>query len=171
MRTRRRFFDFCRYAKHDNIAQAHWLGLDLSWWCQYGDTFLFRKGLEIFWKKFINKNWIPVFRSGSHKNSNAGWTDPLVRTNISMAFAWPANDTASKTLNKPTQQLSYTDSPLIFSYTLDTGLRAGTHPYNVSLWFSNSGFLRIDIMLDVLIFGNMTTIFSTDRDNLNHFCV
>ena len=62
-----------------------------------------------------------------------GWPDPLVKQNVSMAFAWSANDTASRVFGKPTQHLSDQDSPLIFSYSLDTGLAAGTQPYNVRL--------------------------------------
>jgi len=55
-----------------------------------------------------------------------------VHQNVSMAFAWPANDTAAAVLGRPTEQLSWTDSPLIFQFNLTTGKTQGQQPYGVS---------------------------------------
>jgi hypothetical protein len=49
-----------------------------------------------------------------------------------MAFAWPANDTASAILGRPTQQLSWRDSPLVFQFNQTTGKSQGQQPYTVS---------------------------------------
>lgn len=69
----------------------------------------------------------------------AGWTDPLLQQNVSMGFAWPANDTASSVLGKPTVQLSWRDSPLIFQYSISTGRSRGREPFDVR--FSQRYFL------------------------------
>ena len=59
--------------------------------------------------------------------------DPLLQQNVSMAFAWPANDTAENVLGKPTTELSWRDSPLIFQYSLSTGTSREREPYEVRL--------------------------------------
>lgn len=81
---------------------------------------------------------LPCVRQRRHslcacnRHMSAGWRDPLLQQNVSMAFAWPANDTASAVLGKPTEQLSWTDSPLIFQYNISTGRARGREPFDVS---------------------------------------
>lgn len=56
-----------------------------------------------------------------------------------MAFAWPANDTASRLFGVPTTWLTHQNSPLIFDYSLDTGLARDKEPYNVRRWGPEEG--------------------------------
>lgn len=67
----------------------------------------------------------------------AGWPDPLVHQNVSMGFAFPSNNTPPALYGAPLEQLDYADSPLIFSYSLDTGVSAKTKPYNVFIPFQH----------------------------------
>ena len=76
--------------------------------------------------------WTACQNSRSKASSSAGWPYPLVQQNVSMAFAWPANGTASAGLGRPTQQLSWTDSPLLFQYNQTTGKTKGQQPFAVS---------------------------------------
>lgn len=79
-------------------------------------------------EKEVGKYKIYVMSAGC----TSGWTDPLLQQNVSLGFAWPANDTASSVLSKSTVDLTWRDSPLIFQYSLSTGASRYKQPYWVN---------------------------------------